>query len=166
MNRSHLIKVIIGILVLSMVLTACGSGAAQPAAPAASDNSGASSAEGEAQLTASSGFVCPVPNPKMDVKSKELNLFVWTEYIPTDMTECFEKVYNIKVNRDEYSSNEEMYAKISAGGTNYDLVQPTDYIVSLMIRQKLLQQLDQSKLPNMKNYDSFRLEKSRCRLTA
>jgi len=89
----------------------------------------------------------------MDVTSKELNLFVWTEYIPQDMSECFEKEYGIKVNRDEYSSNEEMYAKISAGGTNYDLVQPTDYIVSLMVRMKLLQQLDQSKLPNMKNMD-------------
>jgi spermidine/putrescine-binding protein len=46
-----------------------------------------------------------------------------------------------------------MYAKISAGGTNYDLVQPTDYIVSLMVRQNLLQKLDATKLPNMKNMD-------------
>ncbi len=57
--------------------------------------------------------------------------------------ECFELVYGIKVNRDEYSSNEEMYAKLSAGGTAYDLVQPTDYIVRPMIRQGLLQELDQ-----------------------
>jgi spermidine/putrescine-binding protein len=40
-----------------------------------------------------------------------------------------------------------MYAKLSAGGANYDLVMPTDYIVSLMIRQGLLQKLDKSKLP-------------------
>jgi spermidine/putrescine-binding protein len=82
-----------------------------------------------------------------------LNLFVWTEYIPPDMQECFELVSGVKVNRDEYSANEEMYAKLSAGGSSYDLVQPTDYIVSLMIRQGLLQELDHSKLPNIKNYN-------------
>ena len=85
--------------------------------------------------------------------SKELNLFVWTEYIPAEMIECFELVYGVKVNRDEYSSNEEMYAKVSAGGTNYDLVQPTDYIVALMTRQGLLQELDHAKLPVLKNFD-------------
>ncbi len=69
------------------------------------------------------------------------------------MIDCFEMVYGIEVNRDEYSSNEEMYAKISAGGASYDLVQPTDYIVSLMIRQELLEKLDKSKLPNLENLD-------------
>ena len=89
----------------------------------------------------------------MEVTSKELNLFVWTEYIPPDMQECFELVSGVKVNRDEYSANEEMYAKLSAGSTAYDLVQPTDYIVSLMIRQNLLQELDHAKLPALKNFD-------------
>ena len=70
----------------------------------------------------------------MEVTSTELNIFVWTEYFPQDMLDCFELVYDIKLNRDEYSSNEEMYAKLSAGGTAYDLAQPTDYIVPLMIR--------------------------------
>ncbi|MCX6065399.1 MAG: spermidine/putrescine ABC transporter substrate-binding protein [Chloroflexi bacterium] len=140
MNKTKMWKVFATLMVLSLVLAACGGGA-KPA-----------SGSGE-KLTASSGFVCPEPNPRVDVTSKELNLFVWTEYIPQDMSECFEKVYGIKVNRDEYSSNEEMYAKISAGGTNYDLVQPTDYIVALMIRQNLLQKLDQAKLPNVKNLD-------------
>ncbi len=101
----------------------------------------------------SSGFECPEPNPKLEVTSKELNLFVWTEYIPQDIINCFELVYGVKVNRDEYSSNEEMYAKLSAGGANYDVVIPTDYIVSLMIRQGLLQKLDKSKLPVVVNFD-------------
>ena len=46
-----------------------------------------------------------------------------------------------------------MYAKLSAGGASYDLVMPTDYIVALMIRQGLLQPLDQSKLPIMASFD-------------
>ncbi len=96
---------------------------------------------------------CPEPNPKMEVTSKELNLFVWTEYIPQQTIDCFEQVYGITVNQSEYSSNEEMYAKLNAGGANYDLVQPTDYIVAPMIRQGLLQELDKSKLPVLENFD-------------
>jgi spermidine/putrescine-binding protein len=144
MKKSVLWKMLAALMAISLFLSACGSGGT--AAPATAPS-------GQGQMTASSGFVCPEPNPRLDVKSTELNLFVWTEYIPQDMLDCFEKVYNIKVNRDEYSSNEEMYAKLSKGGTNYDLVQPTDYIVAPMVRQNLLQKLDQSKLPILKNMD-------------
>src|SRR6266545_3618144 len=139
MSKSNVMKVLAFCVLASIILTACG-GAAATEAPAATK-------------VTSSGYECPEPNPKMDVTSKELNLFVWTEYIPPDMQECFELVYDIKVNRDEYSANEEMYAKISAGGTSYDLVQPTDYIVSLMVRQGLLQELDHSKLPVLANFN-------------
>lgn len=123
---------------VSLLLAACGTGAPAPTA---------------GPKTTSDGFVCPEPNPKMPVTSSEVNLFVWTEYIPPDTIECFELVYGIKVNRDEYSSNEDMYAKLSAGASQYDLVQPTDYIVSLMVRQGLLQKLDRSQLPNFGNFD-------------
>lgn len=108
------------------------------------------SGEAPAQKTAST---CPEPNPRLEVTSTELNLFVWTEYIPQAIIDCFEEVYGITVNKDEYSSNEEMYAKLSAGGANYDLVQPTDYIVALMIRQGLLQELDKSRLPIFEQLD-------------
>src|SRR3990172_2651819 len=103
--------------------------------------------------TTATGFECPEPQPRLEVQSQDVNLFVWTEYIPQDIIECFQLVYGITVNRDEYSANEEMYAKISKGNTNYDLVQPTDFIVSLMIRQGLLEKLDNSKLTIMGNFD-------------
>ncbi|HEY3310876.1 MAG TPA: hypothetical protein VGK00_04475, partial [Anaerolineales bacterium] len=144
-------KFLVTMVVLSSLLAACGGApatsapAAEPptvapaepatSAPAAEPPTAAPAAE---QFTTTSGFVCPEPNPKMDVTSKELNLFVWTEYIPTEWKECFEHVYGIKINHDEYSSNEEMFAKLSSGGSNYDLVQPTDYIISLMVRKGLL----------------------------
>lgn len=141
MNKNKIFKLLALLVIASMVLTACGGGAAatQPAV--------------DGPKVTSTGFVCPVPEFPMEVTSKELNIFVWTEYIPTDMQDCFELVYGIKVNRDEYSANEEMYAKLSAGGSSYDLVQPTDYIVSLMIRQNLLQEFDHNKLPAIKNFD-------------
>jgi spermidine/putrescine-binding protein len=125
-----------------MLLAACGGGA-NPAAtePAAGPK------------VTSTGYECPEAEFPMDVTSTELNLFVWTEYIPPDMLECFELVTGIKVNRDEYSTNEEMFAKVSAGGTAYDLVQPTDFIIQPMVRAGLLQELDKNKLPVMKNFD-------------
>ncbi len=149
MSKSSTMKLLAVFAVASMILTACGGGGG--AEPAATEAGGAPVDSG-AKVT-SSGFQCPEPNPRINVTSKELNLFVWTEYFPQDMLDCFELVYDIKLNRDEYSSNEEMYAKVSAGGTAYDLVQPTDYIVPLMIRQGLLQQLDPAQMPNMKNFD-------------
>lgn len=103
--------------------------------------------------TASDGFHCPEPNPRMPVTSKELNLFVWTTYVPQDFIECFQLVYGVNLNYDEYDSNETMVAKVSAGANSYDLVQPTDYAVTLMIHQGLLQQLDHSKLPVLANFD-------------
>ncbi|MBI3243763.1 MAG: spermidine/putrescine ABC transporter substrate-binding protein [Chloroflexi bacterium] len=139
-KRTAIWKGLAALAVISLILAACGSGSGAPAATAG-------------PKTTSNGFICPEPNPKTSVTSTEVNLFVWTEYIPPDTIECFELVYGIKVNRDEYSANEEMYAKLSAGSTSYDLVQPTDYIVSLMIRQGLLQKLDKSKLPNFGNLD-------------
>ncbi|MBI3360330.1 MAG: spermidine/putrescine ABC transporter substrate-binding protein [Chloroflexi bacterium] len=151
--RTNLSKGLIAVAGLSLILAACGGGAATTAAPAATAAPPATPAGGGGK-TAASGFACPEPQPKTDVTSKEVNLFVWTEYIPQDMIDCFQLIYGIKVNRDEYSSNEEMYAKLSKGGTNYDLVQPTDFIVSLMIRQGLIQKLDKGKLPNWGNLDS------------
>lgn len=125
-------RLLVLVVLASLLLTACGGGA---------------------KPTQTSGeFQCPEPEKKIDVTSKELNIFVWTEYIPTEWKTCFEKVYGVKINHDEYSSNEEMYAKLKAGGTNYDIVQPTDYIIGLMVAQGLLQQIDQSQLP-MGNYD-------------
>ena len=126
--------VLISLVLIALIMAACGGGGAEaPAEDAAS--------------------ACPEPNPRLEVTSTEVNLFVWTEYIPQHTIDCFEEVYGVTVNKDEYSSNEEMYAKLSAGGANYDLVQPTDYIVALMIRQGLLQELDKSKLPILDQLD-------------
>jgi spermidine/putrescine-binding protein len=134
--RSKIFTLFSLLVIASLLLTACGG-----------------SKEPSGSKVTSSGFVCPEPESKIEVTSKELNLFVWTEYIPAEWKECFQLVYGVKINHDEYSSNEEMYAKLSAGGTNYDLVQPTDYIVNLMIRNGMLQKLDKSKLNFLDNLD-------------
>jgi len=142
MRKSYLMKMLVLLVLASMLLTACGgkTAATQPA-------------DGGKIVTAS-GFECPQPEPRMEVTSKELNLFVWTEYIPQDMIDCFELVYGVKINRSEYSANEEMEPKLASGGADYDLVQPTDYFVGLLIRKGEIQKLDHSRLPNLGNFDA------------
>ena len=145
MSKNNPFRLLALLVIACIVLIACGSDAKETATTTS------------VKIT-SAGFECPAPEFPMEVASKELRLFVWTEYIPPDMQECYELVYGVKVNRDEYSSLEKMYAKLSADGSSYDLVQPTDYFVNLMIRQDILQELDQSKLPVLKNFDSNYLD--------
>jgi spermidine/putrescine-binding protein len=81
----------------------------------------------------------------------ELNLFAWSEYIPQSVLDGFTKETGIDVNYETYASNEEMLAKLMSGAASYDLVQPSEYTIEAMIKEKLLLKLDKSKLPNLKN---------------
>jgi spermidine/putrescine transport system substrate-binding protein/spermidine/putrescine transport system permease protein len=82
----------------------------------------------------------------------ELNLFIWTEYIPDSVLKDFEKETGIKVNISTYSSNEDMLSKVKseAVGT-YDIVVPSDYMVDLMAKQSLLEELNKTNIPNISN---------------
>lgn len=80
-----------------------------------------------------------------------LNVFNWSEYLPQSVIDKFEQTYNIKVNYSTFSSNEEMLAKLMAGGGNYDLAVASDFMVEVLKKQELVQQLDTSTLPNLSN---------------
>lgn len=81
-----------------------------------------------------------------------LNVLNWSSYIPDTIIKSFEQEYNIKVNYATYSSNEELLAKITSSkqGT-YDLIFPSDYMVELMIKKEIIEELDQTKLTNYSN---------------
>ena len=82
--------------------------------------------------------------------AKILNLYAWSEYVPQAMLDSFTEKTGIKINYDTYSSNEELLAKLQAGASGYDLIIPSDYIVTGMIHQNMLEKLDMSKIPNFK----------------
>lgn len=90
----------------------------------------------------------------------ELNVFMWSEYIPEDNISGFEDETGIKVNTSTYDTNEDLLSKLkgSVAGT-YDLIMPTGYMVSQMVDQGLLQKIDTSKLENLKNISSSFLGK-------
>jgi spermidine/putrescine transport system permease protein len=80
-----------------------------------------------------------------------LNVFNWSEYLPESVIESFEAKYNIKVNYLTYSSNEEMLARIMAGDDIFDISVASDYMVEVMRKQKLMEEIDMSNIPNFKN---------------
>lgn len=105
----------------------------------------------QAAMVTSTGFSCPPPQNDSKPESRELNMLVWTEYFPADWFECFEAIYNIKINRTEFSSNEEMLEILSTSAINFDIIQPSDQGVSSLIKQEKLKKLDKSKLSILKN---------------
>lgn len=80
-----------------------------------------------------------------------LNIYSWADNFNPDVIAAFEQKYNVKVNYDVFSSNEEMLAKLQAGATAYDLIQPSDYMVNTMIKLGLLEELNKANIPNLNN---------------
>ncbi|MEO5844463.1 MAG: extracellular solute-binding protein, partial [Caldimonas sp.] len=70
-----------------------------------------------------------------------------------DTIKNFEKETGIKVNYDNYDSNEVLLAKLVAGNTGYDIVVPGAHFAKTQIEGGLLQKLDRSKLGNWGNLD-------------
>src|SRR5210317_1151470 len=106
-------RLLIVIAALALVLAACGGGSS------------------EAQVAADECSLGEVDG--------DLNLYNWTEYIPTgsvaeeaevtDLLAAFEEEYGVDVVLTEYDSNEVMLAQIDAG-VAFDLIVPSDYMVS------------------------------------
>ncbi len=86
-------------------------------------------------------------------KKETLNIFCWSEYIPQSVIDQFAKANNVKVNVENYASNEEMMAKLQAGSSKYDLIQPSEYIIEEMVKDGKLETIDLANIPNFKNLD-------------
>ena len=84
-----------------------------------------------------------------------INVYNWGEYISVDDGENlydtnreFEELTGIKVNYTNFASNEELYAKLKNGGSSYDIIIPSDYMIARMINEDMLEKLDFSNIPN------------------
>jgi len=84
-------------------------------------------------------------------EEKVLNFYNWADYVAESTIPDFQKQTGIKVTQDNFSSNEELLAKLQAGGTGYDVIVPSDYMVAIMIKSDVVQKLDMSQIPNSKN---------------
>ena len=83
-----------------------------------------------------------------------INVYNWGEYIADgedgtiDINDEFTKLTGIKVNYSTYATNEELYAKLKAGAANYDIIIPSDYMISRMIDEGMLEELNRENIPN------------------
>lgn len=71
-----------------------------------------------------------------------------SDYIDPDLLEQFEEETGIHVDYMVFDSNEAMYMKLTAGGANYDLICPSDYMIERLIKDDMLAEIDYSKVPN------------------
>ncbi len=81
---------------------------------------------------------------------KTLYLYNWTYYTPDSVIAKFEAEFGVKVVYDDYASNEDMFAKLKAGGSGYDIVIPSGDYVSIMMKENMLAPIDLAKVPNSK----------------
>ncbi len=82
---------------------------------------------------------------------KVLNFFSWADNVDPALIEKFEKENGVKVNYDVFANNEELLAKLQAGGAQYDLIQPSDYMVATMLKLNMLDEINMQNVPNAKN---------------
>lgn len=82
-----------------------------------------------------------------------LNVCNWGEYIDEDLITQFEEETGIRVNYQTAESNEALYSLLKSGGANYDVICPSDYMISQLIEEDMLQPLDYSKIPNFEKID-------------
>ncbi len=82
--------------------------------------------------------------------AQSINVYNWGEYIDQSVLDDFEAETGIKVNYTTYASNEEMYSKIVSGAASYDVIIPSEYMISKMISEDLLAELNFDNIPNYK----------------
>lgn len=92
-------------------------------------------------------------------KGITLNVYNWGEYISDgsdgsiDVIKEFEEISGIKVNYTLFDTNEDMYAKVVHGGSQYDIIIPSDYMIARLIDEDRLEKLDFDKIPNISLID-------------
>jgi spermidine/putrescine transport system substrate-binding protein len=89
-----------------------------------------------------------------------LRIYTWADYLGPKIAERFEKENNCTLQIDTFDSNEAMYSKLTAGAGGYDLLTPSSYMVKTLVRDKMLQPLNPTKLPNLKHIDADYLKRA------
>lgn len=106
-------------------------------------------------------FICSVPTVAQDsdavpLTGESITVYNWGDYISSgedgylDVNKEFTRRTGIKVNYDTFATNEELYTKLKSGGSNYDVIFPSDYMISKMIAEDMLEPLNYDNIPNVK----------------
>ncbi len=117
--------------------------------------SGCASHDDMADLTAQARAAAKASGLNLDsAKGANLYIYTWSDYIAPEVKASFENALGCTIKIDTFPSNEEMYAKLKAGGTGYDIITPSSYQIATMAREKMIIALDHTRIPNVrKNFD-------------
>ena len=100
-----------------------------------------------------------LPAPQARAAGNEINVYNWGQYISDgtdgyiDVNAAFEEETGIHVNYMTFDSNESMYTKLKTGGSVYDVIVPSDYMVGRMIAEGMLLPLNFDNIPNFAYVD-------------
>ena len=131
------------LVLLALVIAACGGGrnAEEPAASAGGDE-------------VAGGEITERCGDKSKLAEK-IYLYTWVEYIDPAVYDQFKEESGVEVIETNFDSNETLLATLQAGGANYDIIVPSDYMVQIMIDEGMLMELDFNVIPNIKNMDDL-----------
>lgn len=124
MNKKHWLRLLAGLFAFTLLAAACGGD---------DDEAGG-------------GADCEVGQIDGD-----LAMYNWAEYIDEEQLQAFADEYGISYTLDSYDSNEAMQPIVSEGGSGFDVIVPSDYMVSVMISAGSLMPLNFEAIPNGSN---------------
>lgn len=91
-------------------------------------------------------------SPSSSGGKQEINLLIWTEYMPQEVLDGFEAETGIRVNIKTFSSIADMYAMVkSAAPGTYDVIDAAGFYVQTMRDEGLIAKLDHTLIPNLSN---------------
>lgn len=112
------------------------------------------------RLTAASGLVAvllltafAMGGRRSTATGGELNILIWSNYLPDGVIAEFEKQFETKMNVELFDSNEAFLARLQAAGASYDIIVPSDYMVTVLRARDLIRRLDRDLIPNFANLD-------------
>lgn len=143
---------------LSVILSGCGNSSDTEnsgSEPSTEENSQVNSSLTDL-MTLDKSALSDYDYTRLKDKNITLNVCNWGEYMAVeqedymDVNKEFEKLTGITVNYKTFASNEELYSKIKSGGANYDIIVPSDYMISRMIDEGILDTINYDNVPNFK----------------
>lgn len=142
------LRILAGLLVFTLVAAACG----DDDEGADDTSSDSSDSEDDTSSDSSDDDVADDPDScEVGEVDGNLALYNWAEYIDEEQLAEFASEHGISASLDTYDSNEAMQPIISAGGSGYDVIVPSDYMVSILIEAGSIQPLDFDAIPNAAN---------------
>ena len=131
-------------------LSLMGASAGAAALAACTGPAGSVRPSGAASAAPSASAGGPSPAASYEIES-ELLTYNWSDYVAPENIETFKERFGVEnFGYDIFAGNEELLAKLEAGATGYDIACPTAEFVAGMAEDGFLQELDLSRIPNLK----------------